>query len=561
VTQHATYGTMMDRAYTYSAAGDIETIDDAVTGNTRYYEYDQLHRLISEHSSVDDYSYLTPSILDYSYSADKPLHGVGQIDSLGVVEEFAYDANGNMTSAPDFSDPDNPAARTISYNMDNMPTTIVHSQHGSTNIVYDGNGSRAKKSGPNGDTYYYGAHFENQGGVLVKYIFAGGQRVAMIKSGETFYFHKDHLGSSTLMTDADGSMVEASDYLPFGGQRGDGIVLSNYGFTDQERDPESGLYNYNARLYDPAIAVFITADTIVPDPGGSQAFNRYAYCINNPLIYVDPSGHDFGLSAMIAGAVIGAVSAGAQSDWDARQMVIGAVIGAVSSGAGQWVYEAGYGATAAMAASSTVSSAGWRAASRGQSDIATSFGIANYNWSSKELGYLGQDGNSSLQNIGFTIGAIANWGDVGRLLNNSDITLYVEKDSISHAALVDDKGKTITSWGPESYWKKGGTPTNIFKFATEIGKGRNDWKVYKDLSASIKNVNPNFVGGASAMLSKIMPFQGLTTNCVNMASFSLLAGGVPNIGIHPYLLYYQMKAREAGFYIENYSHYLQERKN
>jgi hypothetical protein len=51
------------------------------------------------------------------------------------------------------------------------------------------------------------------------------------------------------------------------------------------------LYDYNARFYDPYLARFISADTIVPDPGNPQAFNRYAYCINNPLKYVDPTGH------------------------------------------------------------------------------------------------------------------------------------------------------------------------------------------------------------------------------------------------------------------------------
>jgi RHS repeat-associated protein len=87
--------------------------------------------------------------------------------------------------------------------------------------------------------------------------------------------------------------------MPFGGKRGQGagITASNYLFTDQELDKESGLYNYDARLYDPVVGKFASADPIVQAPFFSQSFNRYAYSFNNPLIYVDPTGYnaaDFG---------------------------------------------------------------------------------------------------------------------------------------------------------------------------------------------------------------------------------------------------------------------------
>jgi len=48
---------------------------------------------------------------------------------------------------------------------------------------------------------------------------------------------------------------------------------------------------YNARWYDPVIGRFISADTIVPQPGNPQSLNRYSYTANNPLRFVDPSGH------------------------------------------------------------------------------------------------------------------------------------------------------------------------------------------------------------------------------------------------------------------------------
>jgi len=95
------------------------------------------------------------------------------------------------------------------------------------------------------------------------------------------------------MTNTSGNQVESTNYMPFGGMRAhSGTTTSNYKFTDQELDAENGLYNYNARMYDPIIGRFISADPIVPEPYNPQSLNRYSYCLNNPLIYVDPSGYE-----------------------------------------------------------------------------------------------------------------------------------------------------------------------------------------------------------------------------------------------------------------------------
>jgi RHS repeat-associated protein len=63
-------------------------------------------------------------------------------------------------------------------------------------------------------------------------------------------------------------------------------------FTGQEYDAEYALYNYNARLYDPIMGRFISPDPVIQDPYNPQNLNRYAYCLNNPLIYVDPTGNE-----------------------------------------------------------------------------------------------------------------------------------------------------------------------------------------------------------------------------------------------------------------------------
>jgi RHS repeat-associated protein len=79
---------------------------------------------------------------------------------------------------------------------------------------------------------------------------------------------------------------------PFGECRNStGTLPTDKKFTGQRLD-NTGLYYYNARYYDPGIGRFISADTIVSDPSNPQSLNRYSYCLNNPLKYIDPTGHD-----------------------------------------------------------------------------------------------------------------------------------------------------------------------------------------------------------------------------------------------------------------------------
>jgi RHS repeat-associated protein len=58
----------------------------------------------------------------------------------------------------------------------------------------------------------------------------------------------------------------------------------------KEESALGGIYDFNARFYDPAIGRFLSADSIVPGAGNPQAFNRYSFVLNRPLNLVDPSG-------------------------------------------------------------------------------------------------------------------------------------------------------------------------------------------------------------------------------------------------------------------------------
>ncbi|SHL12484.1 RHS repeat-associated core domain-containing protein [Desulfatibacillum alkenivorans DSM 16219] len=197
-----------------------------------------------------------------------------------------------------------------------MPVQVVKSVTGqpdvTTNFYYDGNGARVRKEVVGeSTTFYAGSLYEVKNGVATKYIFGADRRIAKITDGEGVrYFSKDHLGSSTVVTDDSGAVVEQADYRPFGEDRfytGSVATPTPYKYTDQELDTSTGLYNYDARHYDPAIGRFISPDSLIPNAYDPQQLNPYAYCSNNPLRYVDPTGHAV---VDVTGAMIGVRTTG-----------------------------------------------------------------------------------------------------------------------------------------------------------------------------------------------------------------------------------------------------------
>jgi len=110
-----------------------------------------------------------------------------------------------------------------------------------------------------------------------------------------YYYHPDHLGSSNVLTDRSGYIVQHYEYSTFGSLSYQNNTLAyplSNRYTGQIADDETGLYYYGGRYYDPQLARFIQPDPTTPDPGDSQSFNRYSYCSNNPLNATDPSGYD-----------------------------------------------------------------------------------------------------------------------------------------------------------------------------------------------------------------------------------------------------------------------------
>jgi|GEM_PF-1068994 len=201
-------------------------------------------------------------------------------------------------------------------------------------------------------------------GATTKYYFAGASRVAMrtcsgvaclspMAVDDLAYILGDHLGSTSLTTDASGVKTSEMRYSPWGETRytwtkdmAPGLP-SRYTFTGQYSymdDPTTtgregfGLMFYNARWYDVQLGRFAQADSIIPEAvQGTQAWDRYAYVNNNPIKYNDPTGHcPWCIGAAIgavAGGIIGAVTYAMTNQGkslDYKEMAVAAGVGAVS---------------------------------------------------------------------------------------------------------------------------------------------------------------------------------------------------------------------------------------
>jgi len=280
-------------AYGYDAGGNVTAITDLVNGSQTF-GYDELIRLTGATGSYGTVTYgydelgnmtLNSRVGAYSYppSGDTSVHphAVTQAGPYALT----YDANGNVLDG---------AGYTAVYDPENRPTTITYNGTTST-FVYDGDGGRVKKVEGTKPSLYIGQLYVCEFvDYCAKFIWAGDQRIAMkqVTSGAVTYFHTDHLGSTSAVTNDAGAVNQALTYYPFGETyTSTGSANIAYKYTGKEQDNGTGLYFYGARYYHPVLGRFITADTLVPNPRNPKEFNRYTYAANNPLTYTDPTGH------------------------------------------------------------------------------------------------------------------------------------------------------------------------------------------------------------------------------------------------------------------------------
>jgi RHS repeat-associated protein len=111
------------------------------------------------------------------------------------------------------------------------------------------------------------------------------------------FYHPDHLGSSNVVTDISGAVVETTEFYPYGRPRHEERTGfdSAYKYTGKELDRESGLMYYEARYYDPVVGRFASVDPLGLHPEKQfldlpNSLHAYGYALGNPLAYLDPTG-------------------------------------------------------------------------------------------------------------------------------------------------------------------------------------------------------------------------------------------------------------------------------
>jgi len=166
---------------------------------------------------------------------------------------------------------------------------------------------------------------DNSGNLTAEFISFGGARIAMLtlSAGTVNYYVSDHLGSSHVVTNSSGTILDDSDFYPYGGERSYSSSSGNTRkFTGKERDSESGLDDFAARFYTSNYGRFLSADDAkyvkTADP---QSWNLYGYVANNPINSADPTGHapeSFGRHMPLpmegGGSLDGGASSGFSSD-------------------------------------------------------------------------------------------------------------------------------------------------------------------------------------------------------------------------------------------------------
>lgn len=330
-----------DRTYSYTPSGIPAGRKAAVDGRTiQDFLYSINPTTLSPTSRKDIKRGLTESF-GYdglnrltSYSGNTATYAAnGNLTSKSEVGTFAYGNTGKpyaLTSVTTEGTLIPSATQAISFTTFSRPAEI--SENGKTaTFLYDGNYDRRKmtlkstgKTTPDLVRYYMGGCYERDekaDGTVTDRIYLNGgyydaPAVLIREKGVTklHFILRDYLGSITAVVGPDKSIVQELSYDAWGNLRNPATqkvysqgeipeLLLGRGYTGHEHLPWFGLVNMNARLYDPVVGRFISPDPFVQLFDFSQNYNRFAYCLNNPMLYNDKDGKFF-WAAVIVGAVI-----------------------------------------------------------------------------------------------------------------------------------------------------------------------------------------------------------------------------------------------------------------
>jgi RHS repeat-associated protein len=386
-------GTMKGRRAFKGGSGLVSYMESGIgasTTNIMQSKYSYDHR-----GNVKRREMTSPRSLSETFTYD----GLNRLKTWTVsgqsTQTATYDAIGNVTSRTDVGggamwsyDPARPHAVTAA---------------GSNTYSYDANGNLKRRNGSSiwwlpfnkpraifNEESSYTFYYDNNRNRVVETIIADGRWRSRIQVGALYeevyddgvksyrlsiptpmgiagvwtvgdegefrtYNHNDLLGSVGIITNENGVVQEEYAYDPWGAPRNpiNWSSLSNWpdykddrGYTGHQMLEGLELVHMNGRIYDPAIGRFLSADPFIQFSGDSQSYNRYAYVLNNPMRYSDPSGHfveflvpvakwiaDY---AILAGAIYGGISGYQEGGLKGAfyGAAFGAISGAISSGIG-----------------------------------------------------------------------------------------------------------------------------------------------------------------------------------------------------------------------------------
>jgi RHS repeat-associated protein len=247
----------------------------------------------------------------------------------------------------------------ITYNRFNKVEEIKHTNQGlRLNIFYGPDEQRIKSefytnNVLNKTKYFIGGDYEveklpNGSERHIHYLPGGGIYVSNeLGTGQMYYVQSDYQGNWSSVADATGNVLERYSFDPWGRRRNhtdwsfnnvSSTFLFDRGYTGHEMLDAFGLINMNGRVYDPVMARFLSPDNYVQSLKNSQGFNRYSYCLNNPLIYSDPDGNNPLLFAVfLAGIINSAFQISSGNVHNMGDLALSFGIGALAGGAGAFV--------------------------------------------------------------------------------------------------------------------------------------------------------------------------------------------------------------------------------
>lgn len=280
--------------YTYDKRSNIKGIADYVNpaASMSSIQYDELSRLVEYTRSGNVLGFGYDALGNVTQNGDL---GPGQYNYADGHPHAVTSANGSLYSYDAAGNMINRNGQTLQYDRENR---LLWIGAWSPTFYYGPTGQRVRKVSTNlVETIWVDNIYEREGSRVLLHINANGKRIASFAPDgtELYYYHDDHLGSSSLVTDgvAAGNVLQDYRYKAYGASYGAPAATPKITrrYTGQFLDDDTGLYYYNGRYYDPEIGRFVQADALLMSAVGSQGLNLYSYVLNNPFRLIDPSGH------------------------------------------------------------------------------------------------------------------------------------------------------------------------------------------------------------------------------------------------------------------------------